>query len=552
MTDSKLAHVDGPPLTRLDELLWIGSVPRVGAERFPERDAIIFPDRGIRLTYRELDRQSDAFADLLRDRALTLGDRVAYLGRNSDLFFPVLIGAIRTGVVLVPINWRLAAPEVAFQLEDSGTRLLLCDPDLIPLAERAIEQLKFPPEILVTEGTAGTESAGDNLRARLLQPAPAAPLPKAPSAAARAQDQIVLHLYTSGTTGHPKGVLISHYALSIARHCELTSPDFALLTPASVSLSAMPNFHVGGLSWVLMGLVRFGTVVLTANPAPSNMLALLTEYRVESSFIVPTVIRGIVDEIKSKQLTAPEITGMFYGAMTMGVGLLRETMDLLGCSFGQFFGMTEITGAATFLGPQDHDLARPHLLKSVGKPYPGMSIEIRDADRRVLNSGDHGEIWIRSPTRMLGYWQLPDATHEALVDGWYATGDGGYLDAEGYLYLTDRIKDMIVSGGENVYPAEVEEMLSAHPAVLAAACVGVADPVWGESVAAVVELRPGCCATAAELRAFARARIATYKCPKQFHFVAALPRTASGKVKRAELRAGLHSSTNSITGGQSK
>ena len=234
---------------------------------------------------------------------------------------------------------------------------------------------------------------------------------------------------------------------------------------------------------------------------------------------------------------------MFYGAMTIGAGLLRETMELLGCSFGQFFGMTEITGAATFLPPRDHDPARPHLLASVGKAYPGMSIEIRAPDRRVCNAGEHGEIWIRSPTCMLGYWRLPEATQQAVVDGWYATGDGGYLDAEGYLYLTDRIKDMIVSGGENVYPAEVEEMLRTHPAVLEAACVGAPHPVWGESVTAIVELRPGRSATETELRDFSRAHIAGFKCPKQFLFLPTLPRTASGKVKRAELRRSLQQNT---------
>jgi acyl-CoA synthetase (AMP-forming)/AMP-acid ligase II len=532
MMDSRPAHIAGPPLARLDDLIWVGSIARLGAARCPDRDAIIFPDRGIRLTYAGLDRQSDSFAALLKNRGLEPGDRVAYFGRNSDLFFPVLIGAIRAGVVLVPVNWRLAAPELAYQVEDSGSRLLFCDPDFLAVAETACKQVTRRPAIVATEEASDSP---DNLRRLLALSAPPAPLPAE-------KDQVVLHLYTSGTTGHPKGVLISHYALSIARHCELTSPEFALLSPAGVCLSAMPNFHVGGLSWVLMGLVRFGTVVLTANPAPANMLALLSEYRIESSFIVPTVIRGIVEEIKTRHLSAPSITGMFYGAMTMGAGLLRETMDLLGCSFGQFFGMTEITGAATFLGPQDHDLTRPHLLKSVGKAYPGMAIEIRGADRRVLQIGEPGEIWIRSPTRMLGYWRLPDATREALVDGWYATGDGGYLDDEGYLYLTDRIKDMIISGGENIYPAEVEEMLRAHPAVLDIACVGVVHPVWGESVAAVVEVRPGHSVTEEQLREFARSRIAAFKCPRQFHFATALPRTASGKVKRAELRANLTSS----------
>jgi acyl-CoA synthetase (AMP-forming)/AMP-acid ligase II len=531
---SALAHVDGEPLTRLDELLWIGDVARVGASRFPERDAIVFPDRGTRLSYLALDKHSDSFAALVANRGLRAGDRVAYLGKNSDLFFPVLFGAIRAQMVLVPINWRLAPPEVAYQLADSGARLLICDPELIGTATAAAATAaaataaaatpRDAPELLLTEG------GQDSLRSLLSQAAPPAPLPHSPT-------QVVLQLYTSGTTGHPKGVLISHYALSVARHCELISESFALLTPGNVSLSGMPNFHVGGMSWVLMGLVRFGTVVLTANPAPANMLALIDEYPIDNSFIVPTVIRAMIEEIKSRGLPAPAIKGLFYGAMAMSEGLLREAMGLFGCAFGQFFGMTEITGAATFLRPDEHDLSRPHLLKSVGKPYPGMSLEIRGPDRRVLAPEEHGEVWIRSPTCMLEYYRLPEATEAAIADGWYATGDGGYLDAQGYLYLTDRIKDMIVSGGENVYPAEVEETLRSHPSVLDAACVGVAHARWGECVVAIVELRAGQTVNQDILKDFARSRIANYKCPKEIHFIDALPRTASGKVKRAELRA---------------
>jgi fatty-acyl-CoA synthase len=198
--------------------------------------------------------------------------------------------------------------------------------------------------------------------------------------------------------------------------------------------------------------------------------------------------------------------------------------------------MTEMSGSATFLSPADHDLARPALLGTVGKPYPGVALEIRGPDRRVLKRNEAGEIWIRSPTVMLGYHGLSDKTAEAIVDGWYASGDGGFLDEDGYLHLTDRIKDMIVSGGENVYPAEVEEALRLHSAVLDAAVVAVPDERWGEMVAAAVELRPDKSVTAAELQSFARERIAAYKCPKAIHIVEQLPRTASGKVQRAEVR----------------
>lgn len=299
----------------------------------------------------------------------------------------------------------------------------------------------------------------------------------------------------------------------------------------------MPNSHIGGISWVLMGLIRRCTVVLSADPSPGNLLNLMRSHRAEYSFIVPTVIRGLVDELRAGNAGQPvRLRGMFYGAMPMSEQLLHAAMAVFACPFLQFFGMTEVAGAATRLPPGDHDPARPGLLKSVGKPYPGMSIEIRGPDRRLLRSGEHGEVWIKSPTAMQGYRNLPDKTGEAIIDGWYATGDGGYLDADGYLYLTDRIRDMIVSGGENVYPAEVEEALRHHPAVLDAAVVGMPDERWGELIAAAVELRPGATATAQELQDVAREYIAAFKSPKLIRFFAQLPRTAAGKVQRGEIR----------------
>jgi acyl-CoA synthetase (AMP-forming)/AMP-acid ligase II len=258
-------------------------------------------------------------------------------------------------------------------------------------------------------------------------------------------------------------------------------------------------------------------------------------YDVERCFLVATVMRAVVDELISGGGSVPPIRGLYYGAMVMSERLLRDTMKLFGCSFGQFFGMTELTGTATFLGPRDHDLAHPQRLKSLGRPLAGMSLEIRGPDYQVLARGEHGEIWIRTPTLMSGYWQMPGKTAQAVVDGWYATGDGGYLDDEGYLHLTDRIKDMIVSGGENVYPAEVEEVFRQHPAVLDAAVVGLPDERWGEAVVAVIELRSGVQVETDELSAFIRTRIAGYKCPKTIRF-GTLPRTASGKVQRGKLR----------------
>lgn len=523
MSSAAPAHVEGIPIEKLNDMLWIGDIPKRGAAIAPNRNAIIFPDRGRTLSYAELDRRCDALAALLHEYGLRADDRVAYLGRNSDVYLPVMLGALRARVVLVPLNWRLSEDEIRYQMHDSESKLLLCDPDFSAVAERACRALKNPPRILLTE------SDDTSLLALTARPAASHPVP-------HERDQVVLQIYTSGTTGKPKGVLLSHGALSIARHIDLMTPELAYLPSNCLSLSAMPNFHIGGMGWMLMTLTRFGTIVLTADPSPPNMLKLMRDYRTEFSFIIPSVIRTIVDALHASKEAPPSIKGIVYGAMPIGERLLGETMALLNCKLLQLFGMTETGGSATYLAPEQHNPENPKRLKSVGKPYGGISIEIRGPDRRLLKVGEHGEIWIKSPTNMLGYWKLPEKTAESLIDGWYATGDGGYLDEEGFLYLTDRIKDMIVTGGENVYPVEVEEILRQHPAVQDAAVVGVPDAQWGEKVTAVVELRPSQTVDENELRGFVRERIAGYKCPKAIHFATTLPRTASGKIRRVELR----------------
>lgn len=522
MSEAQLAQVDGLPLARLDDWIWVGDIPARGAQQCAERDALVYADAGQHLSYAQLDQACDSLVALLHSRGIGAGDRIAYLGRNNDLYFVVLLGAIRAGVVLVPLNWRLAAPELAYQLEDSEARLLIHDQELAALSEQASTGL--PVQKLLTEDHG--ESPG--LRSLLRKPSPRVPAP-------HKAEQIVLQLYTSGTTGKPKGVLISHGALSAARHAERIAPALQHLRTECRTLSAMPNFHVGGMSWVLMGLIRQGSVVITADATPAGILRLLRAYQIEHTFIVPTVLRAIVDSLLASGEAAPRMQGIHYGAMAMDSQLLRQTMTLFNCAFVQYFGMTENTGSATLLAPEDHDLGRPGLLRSVGKPYPGMSLQIRDAQQRPVACGQHGEIWIKSPTAMAGYWKLPDKTAEVVQEGWYASGDGGYLNEQGYLFLTDRIKDMIVSGGENVYPVEVEEALRQHRAVLDAAVVGLRDARWGEKVVAVLELREGLQVQEAELLEYLRTRIAAYKCPKQILF-APLPRTASGKVRRAQLR----------------
>ncbi|TDU26414.1 long-chain acyl-CoA synthetase [Panacagrimonas perspica] len=526
MNESKPAHLEGKPLPQDVPLPWVGDIPARGLAQCPDRTAVIFADGGGRtMSYRELERMTRAFCAAMRARGLVDGARVAYLGRNNELYMPMLFGALRAGCVIVTLNWRLTAPEIAYQLQDSGAAFLIADADLMPVTMKACEGLTMQPEILPTDDPA----ASRDLRRLMAGDAPASECP-------HELDQVVVQMYTSGTTGKPKGVQLTHGCLTYARHCEMIDGSYAGWQAGTTHLSAMPNFHIAGTSWMLIGLTRLSTMVLTADPSPANLLPLIEKYNPGCSFIVPTVIRALVDAIRAGGRPAPRMKQIAYGASAIGESLLREAMETFGCEFGQAFGMTEVTGTCTYLPNADHDLSRPQVLKSVGRPLAGMAVQIRDGEGRLLNVGEAGEIWVRTPTAMLGYWNLPKATQEALVDGWYRTGDGGRIDADGFLYLTDRIKDMIISGGENVYPVEIEERLRLHPAVLEAAVIGLPDPHWGEAVHAMVELRPGQQVEADTLRAFAREGLAGFKCPRSIRFTTALPRTASGKVQRAQVR----------------
>ncbi|SCK10664.1 fatty-acyl-CoA synthase [Variovorax sp. HW608] len=513
------------PVLSTDDMLYLSDYPKQAEREFRGRTAII-GDQGS-ITYKELDEASDRFAAWLQRQDLPRGTRVAYLGKNSELLFPVLFGCIRAGCVLVPINWRYAVPEIEYVLRDSGARVLVHAPDFSDAASRASAALPSPPLRVPTVGDAGLD-----LRGILVQPLEQALAPWEP-------DAPCLQLYTSGTTGRPKGVVETHRKLSIARWMEVGVPDWADWHGDDVLLSAMPNFHSGGLSWMLIGLLRGLTCILTADASPANLLALSRRHQVTRTFVVPAVIRALVDLVEGSEEAAPPLKSLFYGAAPIDVELIQRCQRRFnGCGFAQYYGMTEVAGSATFFPPAEHRVDQPQRLRSVGRLLPAFEMEIRDPEGRALEAGRPGEIFLRTPTLMLGYWNQPDATAEAIDgEGWYRTGDGGYVDEDGYLFLTDRIRDMIISGGENVYPAEVEQALRRHPAILEVVVVAVADPKWGETVCAVVELRPGQSVTLEQLRNFARDDIAAYKLPRRLEVVSQLPRTATGKLQRGAARA---------------
>jgi long-chain acyl-CoA synthetase len=351
-----------------------------------------------------------------------------------------------------------------------------------------------------------------------------------------AADEPVLQMYTSGTTGVPKGVLTTHRNLAAAT---LNAPGWGF-DEASISLTPLPMFHVGGIGWTFLGLSLGATTILVSEFDAVSVLDLLETERVTNAVFVPTILQMLTSVPGAAERDYSALRSIAYGASPITTPVLKATLRTFRCDLFGVYGLTETTGGVVQLDPADHDPDGPRerLLSSAGRPRPWM--ELRVVDRVTghdLPPRHVGEVWMRGPNVMAGYANRAAETAATLTpDGWLRTGDGGYLDEDGYLFLTDRIKDMIVSGGENVYPVEVEEALSQHPAVAEVAVIGVPDERWGEAVKALVVRAPAAEVGPEELVAFARDRLAGYKLPRSVEFVEGLPRTPSGKVLKRELR----------------
>jgi acyl-CoA synthetase (AMP-forming)/AMP-acid ligase II len=514
-----LSHSEGPPLSTTEISREAEVIANFGESR-PDRIALILDET--RVSYAVLDAQVCAAMAVFAHARLKPGDRIAYLGVNNPIFFAVMLACMRSGIVLIPVNWRLKTREIAYVLRDSDARLILSDAAFLD-ASREANTAAAP--IICIDGT-----HCDDFPARL------ADVAVKEGRIDGNWETASLVLYTSGTTGNPKGVQISEQALALARQMERDGGGFDDWGDDEVLLSPLPLFHIGGISWALCGLNRGGTVVFTTDMSSAALLNLCLAEGVTRTFMVPQLVRGLIEEMVGRDVRVPSLKGIHYGAAPMDPPLLKRGIEEIGCRFLQYFGMTEMSGTISILPPGEHDLSRPHLLGSVGRALPGSAIEIRDPAGHVVSSGEAGEIWTAGPTMMLGYLGRADLTAEAIVEGWYRTGDGGKLDEEGFLYLTDRIKDMIVTGGENVYPAEVETVLREHPAVADCAVYGLPDKDWGEKVCAAIEIRAGQSALVDEVMSFMKGQIAGYKVPKHIVIVEALPRTASGKIQRGKVK----------------
>jgi len=491
-------------------------------------DAVLYEFEGRQTSFAEFDRKTNRVANALEALGVKPHERIAYLGKNSDSYFELLMGAIKANVVMAPVNWRLAGPEVAFIVEDCKAAVLFVGPEFITQVRNIRAQIPSVRTIITTEG--GAPEWPDFAAWRDAQSA------DDPNVEITPRD-IAIQLYTSGTTGKPKGAMLSHANfLNLVNTGTDEKPDWNQWTTDDVSLVAMPIFHIGGSGWGVMGLYHGAKGVIAREFDPTKVLDFFEQSGITKLFMVPAAMQFVVRQPRARSMDFSKLKYMLYGASPIPAALLRECIEVFKCGFVQMYGMTETTGTIVALAPEDH-IEGSDRMRSAGKALPGVELAILDANGNRLSPGEVGEIATRSGSNMAGYWNLPEATARTLApDGWLRTGDAGYMDKDGYLYIHDRIKDMIISGGENIYPAEVESAICDHPDVAEAAVIGIPDDKWGEAVKAIVVMKQGKTATATDIINFTRERIAGFKTPKTVDFLEALPRNPSGKILRRQLR----------------
>jgi acyl-CoA synthetase (AMP-forming)/AMP-acid ligase II len=486
------------------------------ARDHPSGTAWIAADEHV--SFREFERRCWRVANRLDESGLQRDGRIAFICRNSAAVYELLFGAAMQGCVLAGVNWRLAPAEIAFILRDSGAKLLFVAPEFTEAVREALAIAEVKADIveLGEEYSIWRDRCGARIAPQVYKAA-----------------DVVCQLYTSGTTGSPKGVLLSHASFLEMLRSEQHSGDLFDLGPEDVTLVCSPLFHIGGLSMGLTSFLR-GSVTVLCESSPAEIIAAVGRHRVTTTFLVPSLLQLVIEDASFSSDRVASLRLLRYGASPISSALLRRAREVMVCDFAQMYGMTECCGAVFCLRPEDH--LNEDRLVSCGRPLANVEVMIADAQGVPLPSPMVGEVCIRSPAIMRGYWRQPQATAEAFFDDWYRTGDAGQLDAENYLYLRDRVKDMIVSGGENIYPAEVENAIAEHHDVAEVAVIGIPDDKWGEAVRAVVVLKPGATTSERDIIAAARTRIAGYKVPKSVEFVTDLPRNGAGKVLRRSLR----------------
>lgn len=501
------------------------------AREMPERTFAEYnlPDGKQITTYGEANARANQMARAMLASGLTKGDRMVYLSRNSADFALMYFAAAKAGVVPVPLNYRLAPREWLYIINDSEAKLLVADAEYAEGIQSIHNELEHISNLVsINDEVDGWDEhetwldgqADSNLKLPIEE-----------------SDQLY-QMYTSGTTGLPKGAMISHGAIDA--NCGMLARMLDLRQAQERVIIVAPLYHAGA-GVISMSAITFGsTLVIHQDFDPTAVVDSIIEDEITVGGLVPAMVQAclvMVPDIEQKKF--PTLRRMLYGASPIAEETLRSAMEVFECDFVQVFGMTETSAAATCLTPEAHRRAlagEPHLLLSAGQAVLGTEIKIVDENDDEVPIGEIGEVAVKGPQLMSGYWHLDEATAKSLKEGWMHTGDAATMDEDGFIFIQDRIKDMIVSGGENVYPREVENALFEHPDIADAAVIGIPSEKWGEAILGVVVPKAGKSIASDELIEFCRERLAGYKVPREFEFIEELPRNASGKVLKKDLR----------------
>jgi acyl-CoA synthetase (AMP-forming)/AMP-acid ligase II len=495
------------------------------AETNPDGEAFTYLDRT--WTWAEWNDRVRRLAGALKALGVRRGDVVSFLDKNHPACVELSFAAASLGAANAIINFRLAGDEVDYAVNDSGAKVLLVGSELMPLIDKIRDKLSTVEKIIEVTPDGGE---GDEYEALLAESEPVGRDPEVEP------EDVCLVMYSSGTTGRPKGIALSQ--ANMVSHT-LNAHEGMAFDDGDKSMVSMPLFHVGGSSYVLFGIHDGIPSVMTRDPDGASLAGAIMK-GANRTFLVPAVLAQVLQSGDDAIKLFGSLKSYSYGASPMPLPLLRAALKAWpDTEFIQVYGLTEVGGVITHLMPEAHrDEAHPERLVSAGQCIPGAEVRVVDPDTlEDVPTGEHGELWFRTPQLMKGYLNQPEATAEVITeDGWFRTGDMGKVDQDGFVYVQDRLKDLIISGGENIYSPEVERVLAEHPSVMEVAVIGVPDEKWGETVKAVVALNPGTEATEEELIAWCRESLASFKCPKSVDVLEALPRNPTGKILKRDLR----------------
>ncbi|MEM7017944.1 MAG: long-chain-fatty-acid--CoA ligase [Pseudomonadota bacterium] len=504
----------------------LADIIRHHAAQIPDNQALLYTTGNRGWTFKELNDESSQVAQALKAEGVGTQDRIAYLDKNSPEYFIYLFGGGKLNAVSVAVNWRLAPPEMEYILNNSEAKTLLIGEEFLGHLAKINLETVTKVVVIGDPGDSGYIRYEDWIAG---QPA------EDPNVATDPQEDTCYQLYTSGTTGLPKGVELTHSNFLTAMNSGFKPLNF---NAESVNLVCMPLFHIAGSGWGIVGMYEGARTLLLRDVDLPEILATLPKEGVTHSLFVPAVLQFLLTVPGVADADYSKLQAIVYGASPITEEVLVNAMKTFGCGFFQAYGLTETTGGICLLHADDHDPGGPraHLLRSCGPVIDTHELRICDSETGdEMPEGEVGEIWVKGPQVMKGYWKNPEATAKSITHGgWFHTGDAGYVK-EGYVYIHDRVKDMIISGGENIYPAEIENALMKHPEINDAAVIGVPSDRWGETVKAIIT-RKGPDLTEQDVIDFCRENLARYKCPTSVDWMDEIPRNPSGKILKVELR----------------